>query len=289
MINWIYRRFLCNVLTHNMKVKVASFFYRLPVFREILENQYDFFPNEKQKKLPVNKQKEIYNKYLDKNGWEKNDLEKIFLDEPHKLVCKHLRYLRVYDHYFSRFREKENLTIVEVGVFGGGSLQLWKKYFGKNVRVIGIDIDPRCKQYEEDRIEIYIGSQSDRNFWKEFKKKVGKVDLFIDDGGHTMLQQRVTFEEMYDCVASDGIYICEDCATSYWPSMGGGYKVKDSFIEYSKNCIDYINARYSKSKKLQPNYITETLLGVHFYDQMVVFEKQQNLCENITLSIRNDI
>lgn len=114
------------------------------------------------------------------------------------------------------------------------------------------------------------------------------IDVFIDDGGHTMLQQRITFEEIFDYIASDGIYICEDCATSYWPSMGGGYKVKDSFIEYSKNCIDYINARYSKSKKLRPNRITRTCLGVHFYDQMVVFEKQQSLDENVTLSIVND-
>lgn len=156
------------------------------------------------------------------------------------------------------------------------------------MRVIGVDINPRCKQYEEDQIEVYIGFQSDRSFWKKFKKKIGKVDLFIDDGGHTMLQQRVTFEEMYDCAASDGIYICEDCATSYWPSMGGGYKVKNTFIEYSKNCINYINARYSKSRKLQPNYIIETLLGVHFYNQMVVFEKQQNLCENIGITISNE-
>ncbi len=151
--------------------------------------------------------------------------------------------------------------------------------------MIGIDIDSRCKQYEEDQIEIFIGSQSDRNFWREFKKQIKKVDVFIDDGGHTMLQQRITFEEIYDRISSDGIYICEDCATSYWPSMGCGYKVKDSFIEYSKNCIDYINARYSKSKRLHPNRITKTLLGVHFYDQMVVFEKQKNLGYNPVLFI----
>lgn len=151
-----------------------------------------------------------------------------------------------------------------------------------------MDIDPRCKKYEEEQIEIFIGSQSDRNFWRKFKDKVGVIDIFIDDGGHTMLQQRVTFEEMYNRVALDGIYICEDCATSYWPSMGGGYKSKHSFIEYSKNCIDYINARYSKSWRLKPNKITSTLESVHFYDQMIVFEKQKHLCENETISIMNE-
>lgn len=288
ILNYIYRKILCNELSHEKKMKLAGFLYNLPIFHQVLESQYDFHPNEKGDELSISEQKKIYERYLSKNHWEKNDLEKIFLDEPHRLICKHLRYLRVYEHFFARFKEKENLTIVEVGVFGGGSLQLWKKYFGKNVRVIGIDINPECKRYEEEQIEIFIGSQSDRDFWKEFKRNVNNVDLFIDDGGHTMLQQRITFEEMFNHLAPDGVYICEDCATSYWPSMGGGYKVKDSFIEYSKNCIDYINARYSKSKKLRPNYITKTLGGVHFYDQMVVFEKQRSLGENVTLSIVND-
>ena len=253
ILNYIYRKILCNELSHEKKMKLAGFLYNLPIFHQVLESQYDFHPNEKGDELSISEQKKIYERYLSKNHWEKNDLEKIFLDEPHRLICKHLRYLRVYEHFFARFKEKENLTIVEVGVFGGGSLQLWKKYFGKNVRVIGIDINPECKRYEEEQIEIFIGSQSDRDFWKEFKRNVNNVDLFIDDGGHTMLQQRITFEEMFNHLAPDGVYICEDCATSYWPSMGGGYKVKDSFIEYSKNCIDYINARYSKSKKLRPN------------------------------------
>lgn len=288
MFNLIYRKFLCNLLSHETKMKLANFLYHLPIFHKVLENQYDFHPNETGTQLSVEEQKRIYEDYLKKNKWEKNDLERIFWDEPHKVVSKHLRYLRVYDQYFSRFKGKKNLTIVEVGIQGGGSLELWKKYFGKDARVIGIDIDPGCKKYEEDQIDIFIGSQSDRKFWKDFKKQVGRVDLFIDDGGHTMLQQRVTFEEMYDWVSADGIYICEDCATSYWPSMGGGYRVKDSFIEYSKNCIDYIHARYSKTRKLRPNHITKSLLGIHFYDQMVVFEKQKHLGENLTLSIKNN-
>jgi cephalosporin hydroxylase len=288
MLNYIYRKILLNTLSHESKMKIANFFYKLPGFHSLLEKKYDFYPNDVDKKLSVTEQKNIYRRYLSKNGWEMNDLEKFFLDEPHSLVRKHLRYLRVYDKYFSKFRDNSPVTIVEVGVFGGGSLQMWKQYFGKNARVIGIDIDPRCKQYEEEQIEVFIGSQSDREFWKKFKKKVKKVDLFVDDGGHTMLQQRVTFEEMYDHISPNGVYICEDCATSYWPSMGGGYKVKDSFIEYSKNCIDYIHANYSKTNKLKKNNVTDTLLGIHFYDQMVVFEKANNLEENITISIQNE-
>lgn len=38
-----------------------------------------------------------------------------------------------------------------------------------------------------------------------------------------MRQQIITFEEMYDFVKDDGVYLCEDLHTSYWKSFGGGY------------------------------------------------------------------
>ena len=46
-------------------------------------------------------------------------------------------------------------------------------------------------------IKIFVGSQSDRNFLRKIKSEIPKVDILIDDGGHTMEQQIVTFEEMY--------------------------------------------------------------------------------------------
>ena len=84
-----------------------------------------------------------------------------------------------------------------------------------------MDIDSRCKAFEEDGIEIFIGSQEDREFWRKLKTKIPKVDILIDDGGHTMRQQIVTFEEMFDFVKDGGVYLCEDLHTSYWKSYGG--------------------------------------------------------------------
>lgn len=120
MINFIYRNFLCNLLSHETKVKIARWFYRFPVFRQILENQYDFHPNEIKTEITFEEQKKKYNAYLSDCGWGKNDLERIFLDEPHRLVSKHIRYLRVYEQFFSKYRGRKDITIVEVGVFGGG-------------------------------------------------------------------------------------------------------------------------------------------------------------------------
>ena len=99
---------------------------------------------------------------------------------------------------------------------------MWKDYFGKDAKIIGIDIDERCKAFEEDQISIEIGSQESVEFWNGFKKKYPRVDILLDDGGHTMQQQIVTFQQMFPHIKDGGIYMCEDCHTSYREEYGGG-------------------------------------------------------------------
>ena len=89
-----------------------------------------------------------------------------------------------------------------------------------------------------------------------------------------MKQQIVSFEELYDHVKEDGVYVCEDVHTSYWPEFGGGFKNPDSFIEFSKSLIDKLNAYHSKSKLLQVDPFTRSTDSIHFYDSMIVIEKR---------------
>jgi len=149
---------------------------------------------------------------------------------------------------------------------------MWKNYFGDKAKIYGIDIDPRCKQFEEEGIEIFIGSQSDRKFLREVKSKIPDIDILIDDGGHAMIQQIVTFEEMFDKVKHDGVYLCEDMHTSYWFDYGGGLKRRGSFVEYAKNFIDDLYAfHHSKGKYINRN--TKSMNSLHFYDGVLVIEK----------------
>jgi 23S rRNA U2552 (ribose-2'-O)-methylase RlmE/FtsJ len=104
------------------------------------------------------------------------------------------KYFDVYDIIFKKFRKKK-ITFVEVGVLNGGSLEIWKKYFHPKSRIIGIDLNPKCKKFQKSGIEIIIGDQSDENFWNKFYKKVGKIDILLDDGGHTNKQQIITYFE----------------------------------------------------------------------------------------------
>ena len=213
-----------------------------------------------------------YLESLDVNRF--NDLEKFFYLKKHRLIHKWRNYFEIYDRHFSKFRNKE-VTILEIGVSKGGSLQMWKDYFGPKCRVIGIDIDPSCKSLEEDQIEVMIGSQDDVNFLNELKEKVPKIDILIDDGGHFMNQLKVTFENLFDHISEEGVYLCEDLHTSYWPYYGGSYKGKDSFIEYSKDFIDYINAWHSVQPELVANSFTKSAHSLHYYDSVLVIEKRK--------------
>ena len=202
-----------------------------------------------------------------------NDLENYFNNNNKRLVHKWQHYFEIYDRHFSKYRNQE-VVVVEIGVSHGGSLQMWKNYFGNKAKIYGIDIDPRCKDLEEENIEIFIGSQADRKFLTEIKKQIPQIDILIDDGGHTMIQQIVSFEELFIHIKDDGVYLGEDLSTSYWLPYGGGHKRRGTFIEYSKNFIDSINAFHSEQSSLKVNEFTKSVHSLHFYDSVLVIEKK---------------
>lgn len=213
-----------------------------------------------------------------------NELERYFLNNPGRVIHKWKHYFEVYERHFSRYRGRP-VNIVEIGVFKGGSLQMWKHYFGPQARIVGIDIDPACAGFAEEQVEILIGSQEDRQFLQSVRARVPVIDILIDDGGHRMQQQIVTFEELFPHVAADGVFLCEDLHTSYWEEYGGGYRRPDTFIEYSKNFIDYIHAWHarpaarkvwslSSPPELSISDFTRSAHSLHFYDSMLVIEKR---------------
>ena len=162
-----------------------------------------------------------------------NDLEKCFTENTGKLIHKWNHYFEIYDRHFARFRGTD-VHVVEFGVFHGGSLQMWKQYFGPKARIFGVDINPHCKKLGGEQIEIFIGDQEDRSFLKSLAKQIPRIDILIDDGGHTMPQQINTFEELFPHVDEKGVYLCEDLHTSYWPELGGGHKKRGTFIDTAR-------------------------------------------------------
>lgn len=202
-----------------------------------------------------------------------NPLEAYFRANHDRLIHKWTHYFEIYDRHFSPYRKK-SVTIVEFGVSHGGSLQMWKKYFGRKARIIGIDIDPRCAELTEAQVEIVIGDQEDREFLRGLRARVGPIDVVIEDGGHTMAQQIATFEEIWPGVRDGGVFLIEDLHTSYWSDYGGGYKRAGTFIEYAKDLIDQQHAWHSHDEnELAPDKYTRSIRGMHVYDSVIVLDK----------------
>lgn len=186
-----------------------------------------------------------------------------YLKSPYKSV-KHTTYFAIYDELFCRYRNKD-ITFVEIGVFGGGSLFMWREFFGPKARIIGIDLNPNAKKWEEHGFEIFIGSQSDENFWQKFIQEIGKVDVILDDGGHTYEQQIVTTEMLLPMIKDGGMLVVEDTHTSY---MNGFGSQQHSFINYTKNMMDKINHRFGSLNSLK---MDNRVWSIQSFESIVAF------------------
>ena len=199
-----------------------------------------------------------------------NDLEKYFNNNQKNLIHKWNHYFNIYNCYFSRFRNT-SVNVLEIGVSHGGSLQMWKDYFGSKCQIFGIDRNSKCKQLEENRVQIFIGNQTNESFLEEVIQQIPHIDILIDDGGHRMEQQIVTFKKLFPHIDKNGVYLCEDIHTSYYKRYEGGYKCSNSFIEYSKNLIDDLHAwHYSDSI----TEFTTSTYALHYYNGVLVIEKK---------------
>ncbi|NQW07580.1 MAG: class I SAM-dependent methyltransferase [Candidatus Pelagibacter sp.] len=181
---------------------------------------------------------------------------------------KHLSYFHTYSELLNKYRDKK-ITFVEVGILDGGSLFMWRDFFGKKARIIGVEFNPAAKKWEKDGFEIFIGSQSDEKFWDHFFKKIGSVDIILDDGGHTNEQQIVTAHKCIPFIKDGGLLIVEDTHTSYMTKFGNPSNY--SFIEWSKKIVDNINSRcqgISISELIYKRYVH----SVRFFESIVCFE-----------------
>lgn len=195
----------------------------------------------------------------------------IFLNNTGRVIHKWKHYFTIYEQHFSRYVNRPVLFI-EIGCGEGGSLQMWKQYFGPHARIVGIDIRPECQRFEEDQISIRIGSQDDPALLQRVVDEFGTPDIVLDDGSHVMEHIQATFKFLYPRTAPTGVYMVEDLHTAYWSEYGGGLRQPGSFIETCKDLIDEINAEHSRGA-LEPTEFSRTTLSMHIYDSVVAFER----------------
>jgi hypothetical protein len=198
-----------------------------------------------------------------------------FLLNKERKIHKWTHYFPIYERHFAPFVNRAT-TFIEIGVFNGGSLQLWKRHLGPFAQIIGIDIDPGCKTMEENQISVRIGDQSDPKFLQQIIDEFGSPDVVLDDGSHKMSHISASFKFFYPRMSKNGVYVVEDLHTAYWDEYEGGLGRDGSFIEEAKGLIDELNADHSRGM-VPASEFSRTTMSMHFYDSVIVFERGRHL------------
>lgn len=190
-----------------------------------------------------------------------------------RLIHKWDQYFPAYERHFARFRNQA-VNVIEIGTGEGGSLQLWRRFFGPYARIIGIDTNPQAAGYEDHLVSVRIGDQADPAFLDAVLAEFGPVQIIIDDGSHKMPDVHRTFAHLYHHPAFDpnGVYAVEDLHTAYWPEFGGGFRREGSFIETAKGQIDQLHAQHARGA-FPATPFTAATLSMHIYDSLVIYER----------------
>jgi tetratricopeptide (TPR) repeat protein len=146
-------------------------------------------------------------------------------------------YLEPYENFLAPFRERE-FCLLELGVYQGASLRTWRTYF-PNAKIVGIDINAACKQYEGERIAIVIGSQDDPELLDKVMNE-HKPSIVVDDGSHRAEHIVSSFERIFPGLQPGGYYIVEDAYMHFGPDAlrNTGYAkvpLKDYFFNMMAN------------------------------------------------------
>jgi hypothetical protein len=220
-----------------------------------------------------------------------NDLYAFFQQgRNQRRIDKWHHYFEIYERHLARLRASSP-TLLEIGVQGGGSLEMWRHYFGHSAHIYGMDIDPAVQRHEDIATKIFIGDQANPAFLRDVLAQTGPLDLVIDDGGHTANQQITSFETIYPTLAENGIYLVEDTHTSLW---GGRYMDRadgQSFLQYATSrCAELMdwtgkvanfqalgNRQTAQALTPSASLFCRTTKSISFYDSVIVFERGRRL------------
>jgi hypothetical protein len=215
-----------------------------------------------------------------------NDLYSFFVQRRNtRPMHKWHHYFEFYERHFGPFRHR-NPTVLEIGVQDGGSLEMWRAYFGEGARIYGVDSTPDAKRNEDIATRVFIGDQADRAFLRTVGQQVGTPDIIIDDGGHRASQQIASFEELYPLMSESGVYLIEDTHTALWGGVFNDLPNGQTILSYAAaRCAQLMEwtGRRENFRALmtdqnvqladRASVFCRTTKAISFYDSIVVFER----------------
>jgi hypothetical protein len=185
-------------------------------------------------------------------------------------LWKWLHYFEIYERHLGRFGGRAEVHVLEIGIYSGGSIGMWRDYFGDSLRFYGVDIEPDCNVYQEEHVDIFIGDQADPAFWRETLPQIPRLDVVIDDGGHVPYQQIATLEATLPVLAPGGVYLCEDI-----------HDTANDFHEYIAGLSRNLNSKGSGTDGYtrEPIGFQRLVHSIHLYPFVTVIERREHQLE----------
>lgn len=122
------------------------------------------------------------------------------------------QYIHVYQALFEPIRTKVK-TVLELGIWDGGSLRMWRDYFDK-AQITGIDITDRVNGMTgEERISTIFTDAYTHEAIAAFGTK---FDVIVDDGPHTLASQQFCAAHYSALLSPKGILVIEDIPDPSW-------------------------------------------------------------------------
>lgn len=212
-------------------------------------------------------------------------LRELFWAHRGLLSDKWEQYLTVYEAELELLLQRGTpLSLLEIGVQNGGSLELWHKVLPPNSHVVGIDIDERCRELKlGEGIQVHIGDATQPDFVDGALGDT-RFDIIVDDGSHLARDVIASFDLLFGRLKPGGVYIVEDMHASYWAAYGGGFRVEGAPIEWAKDLVDALNVDHFEDNIDLPQdelarlqALNAQIARLAFFDSMLVIQKHASV------------
>jgi len=242
-----YTQSLKNDLYKKKKIKFIKKFFYYP---------YKFLLDKCREILLIKKKN--LDKNIDLENLKNLSLDNLFIkfnaDKASKFVMNNKEfsghnYSPLYERFLSRFKNKKELKILEIGSLRGSATASFYYYFNKP-QIFCADINP---------FQIQVFSKNIRNFFvdtqsEEYLKNLGKYvkeefDIIIDDGSHNIKDQIISIGILFEKLKKNGLYIIED-ASQYLASQN----LNNDKLSYGAKeiLLSVVNKDFTKQNYLDP-------------------------------------
>lgn len=202
-------------------------------------------------------------------------------------ISRWTHYFEAYDFHFEQF-QNDPVNLLEIGVMGGGSLWMWKKYFEKSW-IVGLDYNVECVKWAGEGVKVCIGDQADIVRLRQIHYEDGPFDIIIDDGSHKMLDQQLTFNTLFPLMNDGGVYVIEDLHTSFWPPWleDGVERTLLRLLRHAEGLQGWAKRSHEARELVEDGsagYFEQNISSMHFYDSICFIYKNGHGQNNLEKS-----